>query len=45
MITGLVEEDSRFGTLFAELQEPLARSPPDPRTGRADDDRGGGGRR
>lgn len=23
MITGLVEEDSRFGTLFAELQEPL----------------------
>lgn len=24
MLTGLVEEDSRFGTLFSELQEPLA---------------------
>lgn len=24
MLVGLVEEDSRFGTLFAELQEPLA---------------------
>ena len=28
MITGLVEEDSRFGTLFAELQEPLAHRRP-----------------
>lgn len=28
MITGLVEEDSRFGTLFAELQEPLPHRRP-----------------
>lgn len=28
MVTGLVEEDSRFGTLFAELQEPLAHRRP-----------------
>ncbi len=28
MITGLVEEDSRFGTLFAELQEPLVQRRP-----------------
>lgn len=28
MIIGLVEEDSRFGTLFAELQEPLAQRRP-----------------
>lgn len=28
MVTGLVEEDSRFGTLFAELQEPLAQRRP-----------------
>lgn len=28
MVTGLVEEDSRFGTLFAELQEPLNQRRP-----------------
>ncbi len=28
MAAGLVEEDSRFGTLFAELQEPLAQRRP-----------------
>jgi len=28
MVTGLVEEDSRFGTLFAELQQPLAARRP-----------------
>jgi hypothetical protein len=28
MLVGLVEEDSRFGTLFAELQEPLAHRRP-----------------
>jgi hypothetical protein len=28
MVTGLVEEDSRFGTLFAELQEPLTHRRP-----------------
>ncbi len=28
MLAGLVEEDSRFGTLFAELQEPLAHRRP-----------------
>ncbi|MCP4288529.1 MAG: AAA family ATPase, partial [Gammaproteobacteria bacterium] len=28
MIVGLVEEDSRFGTLFARLQEPLAHRRP-----------------
>jgi ATPase family protein associated with various cellular activities (AAA) len=28
MTAGLVEEDSRFGTLFAELQEPLAHRRP-----------------
>ena len=28
LLVGLVEEDSRFGTLFAELQEPLAHRRP-----------------
>jgi hypothetical protein len=28
MVVGLVEEDSRFGTLFAQLQEPLAHRRP-----------------
>ncbi|HED35739.1 MAG TPA: AAA family ATPase [Gammaproteobacteria bacterium] len=28
MVTGLVEEDSRFGTLFAELQAPLSHRRP-----------------
>lgn len=28
MLVGLVEEDSRFGTLFAQLQEPLAHRRP-----------------
>ena len=41
MAIGLVEEDSRFGTIFAELQQPLDAPPSDARAGGPDHARRG----